>query len=52
MNWQTRADKRSRALHSEVAKKLRKDPDLLDIPKKNLERWKQTYGELPPALME
>jgi len=33
MSWQIRADQRSRALHREVAKKLRKNPDLWDIPK-------------------
>jgi len=52
MNWQTRADQRSKALHREVAKKLRKNPDLWDIPKKNLARWKHTEGGLPTALME
>ena len=52
MNWQIRADKRSRALHREIAKKLRKNPDLWDIPKKNLARWKRMKGGLPTALME
>jgi len=52
MNWQIRADKRSRALHRAIAKKLRTNPDLWDIPKKNLARWKHTEGGLPPALME
>ena len=52
MNWLIRADKRSRALHREAAKKLRKNPDLWDIPKKNLARWKHTEGGLPTALKE
>jgi hypothetical protein len=52
MNWQIRADKRSRVLHKEVAKKLRNNPELWDIPKKNLARWKHKEGGLPTALME
>ncbi len=36
MNWQIRADERSKALHREIAKKLRSNPSLWEIPKKNL----------------
>lgn len=52
MNWQTRADERSKALHREIAKKMRNEPSLWDIPKKNLARWKKMKGGLPYALIE
>jgi len=52
MSWQNRADTRSISLHKEIIKKLLKDPNLWDIPKKNLQRWKLIKGELTPALKE
>ncbi len=52
MNMQRRSDERSIALHKQIAKKLRSDPALWDIPRKNLERWKQLKDGLTPALEE
>ena len=52
MNWQIRADERSKALHREIAKKLRNNPSLWDIPKNNLARWRKMKGKLVPALVE
>jgi len=52
MNMQRRSDERSIALHQEVAEKLRRNPALWDIPRKNLERWKQLQDGLSRALEE
>jgi len=52
MNMQRRSDERSIALHQEVAEKLRRNPVLWDIPRKNLERWKQLQDGLSRALEE
>jgi hypothetical protein len=52
MNMQRRSDERSIALHKEIAKKLRNNPDLWDIPIKNLIKWKKINGRLTPALVE
>ena len=47
MNLQERADKRSKAFHKLVIKKLNDDPKLWEIPKINLMRWKKIRGTLP-----
>lgn len=52
MNMQKRSDERSIALHKEIAKKLRDNPDLWDIPPKNIARWKKMRDNLPPAFVE
>lgn len=52
MNMQRRSEIRSRALHQEIAKKLRLDADLWDVPIKNLENWIKMKPALHPALME
>jgi hypothetical protein len=52
MNRQRRADERSKALHKEIAIKLRNQPDLWYIPKNNLMRWEKMRGRLVPALSE
>lgn len=52
MNMQKRADLRSIALHQEIVKKLRSDPELWNIPRKNLDRWKKMKGWMSPALIE
>jgi len=52
MNMQKRSDERSITLHREIAEKLRDNPALWDIPRKNLERWKQMKDGLSRALEE
>ena len=52
MNMQRRADERSVALHKEIAEKLKSNPALWDIPRKNLARWKQRHDGLSRALEE
>lgn len=52
MNMQKRSDKRSVALHREIAKKLRSYPDLWSIPISNITKWRKLRGGLTPALME
>ena len=38
MNMQKRSDERSKALHIEIAKKLRNNPELWAVPKNNINR--------------
>ncbi len=52
MNMQKRSDERSRSLHREIARKLRRNPALWNIPKNNISRWKKRRKRLTPALME
>ena len=52
MNMQRRSDERSMELHREIAKKLRTDPTLWDIPKDNIAKWERGRGRLTPALRE
>ena len=52
MNMQQRSDERSLALHKEIAKKLRVDPNLWNIPTRNIAKWKRNSGRLSPALRE
>jgi hypothetical protein len=49
---QIRADERSITLHRAVARKLRSNPKLWNIPRHNLIKWKKMRGYLPPALIE
>ncbi len=52
MNMQKRSDERSKALHREIAKKLRSNPRLWSVPKSNIERWKRERKGLMPAVAE
>lgn len=52
MNMQKRSDLRSRALHQEIVKKLRSDPELWAVPNNNLIKWKKINRWLAPALTE
>lgn len=52
MNMQMRSNQRSLALHIAIANKLRENPELWEIPQKNLNRWKNQMGGLPPAFQE
>jgi hypothetical protein len=42
-------DARSLAMHVVAAEKIERDPNLLVIPKRNLERWTARWGDSPPA---
>lgn len=46
-----RLEERSMALHCEAARRIRANPDLIDMVRKNLERWIEENGEIP-ALIE
>ncbi len=52
MNMQSRSEERSLALHREIARKLRDNPVLWQIPKENLLKWKGRSGYPSPALLE
>jgi hypothetical protein len=46
-------DARSLALHCKIAQKISKDRNLLDVPRRNLERWSnRTSGETPKFIAE
>jgi hypothetical protein len=47
-----RIDERSRALHRAIAQKLRENPELLQIARDNLVRWRVTAGRSLPYLDE
>jgi hypothetical protein len=42
-------DARSLAMHVMAAEKIERDPRLLNIPKRNLERWKARWSDSPPT---
>lgn len=52
MNIQKRSEERSKTLHKEIAKALRKNPKLWSIPKRNIDRWKKGKLTVAPALAE
>jgi len=52
MNKQDISDLRSLKLHKAIAKKLRANNRLWDIPLMNLEKWKDSNSNLPYALAE
>lgn len=52
MNMQQRSDERSISLHREIAKKLRANSKLWEIPKRNIARWKNRRGRLTLATRE
>ncbi len=46
-------DARSLALHCKIAQKISKDRSLLDVPRRNLERWSnRTSGETPKFITD
>lgn len=52
MNMQKRSDERSKALHKEIANKLKRNPDLWSVPKKNIAKWKNNRKTLIPSMIE
>jgi hypothetical protein len=42
------AEARSLAMHTAIAKKIERDPTLLDVPRRNLERWRARWSHKPP----
>jgi len=40
---------RSLAMHVMAAEKIGRDPSLLELPKRNLDRWKARWGDSSPA---
>ena len=49
---QQRSNERSIALHKKIANKLRSKPELLEVPKENVEKWKKRKGGLSTAIRE
>ena len=47
-----RLEARSLALHSAIAEKIARDPDLLRIPKRNVERWRTRSVAHTPIYLE
>jgi hypothetical protein len=43
---------RSLAMHAVIARKIERDPALLEIARRNVERWRARWGEAPPAWLE
>jgi len=43
------AEARSLAMHAVIAQKIDREPSLLDIPRRNLERWGTRAGESVPS---
>jgi len=52
MNKQDISDLRSLKLHKAIAKKLRDNNQLWDMPLMNIEKWKDNHSNLPYALAE
>ncbi|MFH0996044.1 MAG: hypothetical protein V1844_11200 [Pseudomonadota bacterium] len=52
MNMQKRSDERSKALHIEIVKKLRNNPELWAVPKNNINRWKKGRKSLTLSVIE
>jgi hypothetical protein len=40
---------RSLAMHAVIAQKIERDPELLRIPRRNLDRWRHRWTHAPPA---
>jgi hypothetical protein len=43
---------RSLAMHAVIARKIERDPSLLAIAHRNVERWRTRWKEAPPAWLE
>jgi len=52
MNMQKRSDERSKALHKEIADKLRNNPELWAVPKNNIIKWKDRRKSIMPSITE
>ncbi len=52
MNMQKRSDERSKALHKEIANKLRNNPELWAVPKNNIIKWKDKRKSIMPSTAE
>jgi hypothetical protein len=52
MTMQKRAEERSLALHKEIAKILRENPDLWDVPQKNIAKWQRQRSNASPVYTE
>jgi hypothetical protein len=42
-------DARSLAMHVVIAQKIDREPDLLNIPRRNLQRWRARWADSPPV---
>jgi|ERR1700676_309977 len=42
------AEARSLAMHAAIARKIERDPTLLDLPRRNLEHWRARWSHRPP----
>jgi hypothetical protein len=45
-------DARSLAMHALIARKIARDARLIDVARRNLDRWRAGRGTEPPALAE
>jgi hypothetical protein len=43
-----RAEARSLAMHTAMASKIEREPALLEIPRRNMERWRAQWPDKPP----
>ena len=39
-------------MHAVIARKIDRDPTLLEIPRRNLARWRKRWADAPPAWLE
>ncbi len=46
------AEARSLAMHAAIARKISRDSSLLEIPRRNLERWSARAGDSPPSWLK
>ncbi len=45
-------DARSLAMHAVIAEKIQRDPRLLDIARRNLDRWQAKWGDRSPIWVD
>jgi hypothetical protein len=43
---------RSLAMHALIARKIERDPSVLDVARRNVERWRARWKEAPPEWLE
>jgi hypothetical protein len=46
------AEARSLAMHAAIARKIERDRSLLEIPRRNLERWSARSANAPPSWLK
>jgi hypothetical protein len=46
------AEARSLAMHALIAEKISRDPQLLEIPRRNLQRWSRRWDKESPRWLE